>query len=67
MPDAFPPPRPPSDVHRFDSFIPSFTDYGDTSTYASTELNEALEFKYEAEPDFCSLTATDYGENDTEL
>ena len=66
MPEAFPS-RPPSDVHRFDSFIPSFTDYGETSTYASTELNEALEFKYEAEPDFCSLTATDYGENDTEL
>ena len=66
MPEAFPS-RPPSDVHRFDSFIPSFTDYGETSTYASTELNEALEFKYEAEPDFCSLTATDYDENDTEL
>ncbi len=66
MPEAFPS-RVPTDVHRFDSFIPSFTDYGETSTYASTELNEALEFKYEAEPDFCSLTATDYGENDTEL
>ena len=69
MPEAFPStrPHPPTGVHRFDSFIPSFTDYGETSTYASTELNEALEFKYEAEPDFCSLTATDYGENDTEL
>ena len=37
MPEAFPS-RPPSDVHRFDSFIPSFTDCGETSTYASTEL-----------------------------
>lgn len=67
MPEAFPTRAPPTEVHRFDSFIPSFGDYGETSTYASTELNEALEFKYEAEPDFCSLTATDYGENDTEL
>ena len=67
MPDAFPPRIVSTDVHRFDSFIPSFGDYGETSTYASTELNEALEFKYEAEPDFCSLTATDYDENDTEL
>ena len=62
MAEAFPS-RPPSDIHRFDSFIPPFTDYGETSTCASTELNEALKFKYEAEPDVCSLTVTDYGED----
>ena len=67
MPDAFPPPRPPSNVHRFDSYTPSFTDYGDTSTYTSTELNEALEFNYEVEPDFCSLTATDFGEAEPDI
>ena len=62
IPEAFPSRR-PSDIHRFNSFIPSLKNYGETSMYTSTELNEALKFKFEAEPYFCTLTVTDYGED----
>ena len=62
MPDAFP--RNATDIHRFP--IKSYQDdYGEESTYASTELDEALGFNLEIEPGIISLTATDYG--DTEL
>lgn len=62
MPDAFP--RDTTDIHRFP--IGSYVDYGEASTYASTELDEALGFNLDAEPGIISLTATtDY--EDTEL
>ena len=61
MPDAFP--LDPPDVHRFP--MGSFADYGEASTYASTELDEALGFN-EMEPGIISLTATDY-DDDTQL
>jgi len=61
MPDAFP--RDTPEVHRFP--MGSFVEYGDASTYASTELDEALGFN-EMEPGIISLTATtDY--DDTQL
>ena len=63
MPDAFPP-RDTTDIHRFP--IGSYADYGEASTYASTELDAALGFNLEMEPGIISLTATDY-EDDTEL
>ena len=53
MPDAFP--RDTAEVHRFP--MGSFVDYGEASTYASTELDEALGFN-EPEPGIISLTAT---------
>lgn len=61
MPDAFP--RDTTDIHRFP--IGSYADYGEASTYASADLDEALGFNLEAEPGIISLTATDY--EDTEL
>ncbi len=61
MPDAFP--RDPPEVHRFP--MGSFVDYGEASTYASTELDEALGFN-EPIPGIISLTATDY-DDDTQL
>ena len=60
MPDAFP--MDATDVHRFP--IDAYTDYGEASTYASIELDEALGFNLEVEPGIISLTA-DY--EDTEL
>ena len=65
MPDAYPRVAMP-DIRRFahESYTASFSDYGDNSTYASTELDEALDFNFEAEPGFCSLTATDYDESE---
>ena len=55
MPDAFP--RDTTDIHRFP--IGSYAeDYGETSTYASAELDEALGFNLDAEPGIISLTAT---------
>lgn len=62
MPDAFPP-RDTTEIHGFP--IGSYADYGEASTYASTELDAALGF-LEIEPGIISLTATDY-EDDTEL
>lgn len=59
MPDAFP--RDTTDIHRFP--IGSSYDYGEASTYASTELDEALGFNLEADP--MSLIETDY--EDAEL
>ena len=61
MPDAFP--RDAPEIHRFP--IDTYADYGETSTYASTELDDALMFPLDAEPHNISLTATDY--EDTEL
>lgn len=65
MPDALP------DVQRYqmEPYVSSFSDY-DTSiaTYASSELDEALEFK----PDIdhggvYTLSATEYDDEDTQL
>ena len=64
FPDAYPRGT-PDGAHRFDSYIHSLSDYGDASTYASTELNEALGFHtLDAEPEICSLTATDYDDSE---
>lgn len=62
MPDAF-----PTDIHRFP--IGSYAeDYGEASTYASADLDEALGFNnMEAEPGIISLTATQTDYEDTEL
>lgn len=65
MPDAFG--RGTPDVHLFqDRYMPSFinSDY-DTSTYASTELDEALNFPPEAVPGIYSLTDVYSGDDDT--
>lgn len=57
MPTAFP-------HHRHATEL-SLSDFGENSTYASTELDEALNVNYnELEPGFYSLTATDYDEHD---
>lgn len=58
MPDAFP--RDAADIHRFP--IDSYADYGEESTVASTDLDEALGFNIDAEPGIISLTA-DYEED----
>ena len=63
MPRALPSATISPNHHGFDSFMQPFTDYGEALTWTSTELNKELEFN-EPEPDFCSLTATDYGEYD---
>ena len=61
MPDAFPG---DTDMRRFP--IGSYADYGEASTYASADLDEALGFNnLDVEPGIISLTATDY--EDTEL
>ncbi len=66
MPDAYPVVGLPDmrDVHHTHGDQLSFSDFGEASTYASTELDEALNCNYELEPGFYSLTATDYGDHD---
>ena len=65
MPDAYPIGGLP-DMHRREviSRDLSLSDFGEASTYASTELDEALNINYEPEPGFYSLTATDYDDHD---
>ena len=66
MPDAYP--RGTPDIPGYGAYVPSYqSDYDTcTSTYASTELDEALDFHVDAEPGFYSLTATD-DQEDTQL
>ena len=65
MPDAFG--RGTPDVHMFqDRFMPSFSDYDmETSTCASSELDEALNFPPETEPGIYSLTDVYSGDDNT--
>ena len=61
MPDAFGGPPPIAVGSRYeDPFMETFdgSDYGDASTYASADLDEALHFRPDLEPGIFSLTAT---------
>ena len=61
MPDAFGGPPPITVGPRYeDHFMETFdgSDYGDASTYASADLDEALHFRPDLEPGIFSLTAT---------
>ena len=65
MPSAFS--RGTPDVHMFEErYMASYSDY-DTSTCASSELDEALNFPPEMEPGNYSLTDVYSGDEDTEL
>ena len=64
MPDAYPTALVPDMRHVHDHYASSYSDYGEASTYASIELDEALNCNYEPEPGFYSLTATDYDDQE---
>jgi len=65
MPDAYG--RDTPEVQRFQraAYVPSFNSDYDTSTYASSELDEVLDFN-EVEHGVYTLSATEYDE-DTQL
>ena len=62
---------PPSSSSRYlrDSFMDRFrgTDFEDTSTYASAELDEALHFRPDQEPGIFTLTATSSYDEESQL